>query len=100
MRAKTSITGAGKRAAGKPRAGAATDDGEVVLCGEFGDARNVFGGIGENDEVRTAFLDGAVVFIKEKILGPVKNGNRAEEFFEFGKEAGVHKARDQAHLEL
>src|SRR5216684_7434764 len=45
MRAKTSITGAGKRAAGKPRAGAATDDGDVVLCGELCDARNVFGGI-------------------------------------------------------
>jgi len=87
MRAKTSITGAGKRAAGKPRAGAATDDGDVVLCGELCDSRNVFGGNGENDEVRTAFFDGAVVLIKKKVLGPVKNGRRAEEFFEFANEA-------------
>src|SRR5947208_9890997 len=72
--------GACERAAGKSRAGAATDDGEVVLCGEFGDARNVFGGMGKNDEVWTAFFDGAVVLIKKKILRPVKNGRRAEEF--------------------
>ena len=42
---------------------------------------------GENDEVRTAFFDGAVVLIKKKVLGPVKNGRRAEEFFEFANEA-------------
>ena len=64
-RAKTSITGAGKRDAGNPRAGAATDDGDVILCGELCDARNVFGGIGEDDEVRTTFFDGAVVLIKK-----------------------------------
>ncbi len=55
--------GAGERAAGKSRAGAAADDGEVVLYGEFYDAGNVFGGIRKNDEVRTAFFDGAVVLI-------------------------------------
>jgi len=66
--------GACERAAGKSRAGAATDDGDVILCRELCDARNVFGGMGENDEVRTAFFDGAVVLIKKKILGPVKNG--------------------------
>ena len=65
--------GAGERAAGKPRAGASADDGDVILCGELCDARNVVGGIGENDEVWTAFFDGAVVLIKKKILGPVKN---------------------------
>jgi len=54
---------------------------------------NVFGGIGENDDVRTAFFDGAVVLIKRKVLGPVKNGRRAEEFFEFANEAGVHRAQ-------
>jgi hypothetical protein len=82
-----------ERAAGKPRAGAATDDGDVVVCGELYDAQNVFGGLGENDEVWTSFLDGAVVFIKEKILGPVKNGRGAEEFFEFANEARVHRAQ-------
>jgi hypothetical protein len=71
-----------------------------VLRSELGDARNVFGGGWKNDEVRTAFFDGTVVLIKKEILGPVKNGSRAEEFFEFANEAGVHKARDQAHLEL
>ena len=85
--------GAGKRAAEKPCVGAATDDGDVVFCGELCDARNVFGGIGKNDEVRTAFFDGAVVLIKEKILGPVKNGRGAEEFFEFANEARVHRAQ-------
>ena len=85
--------GAGKRSAGKPRAGAATDDGDVILCGELYDARNIFGGIGKNDEVRTAFFDGAVVLIKKQILGPVKNGRGAEEFFEFANEARVHWAQ-------
>ena len=85
--------GACERAAGKSRAGAATDDGEVVLCGEFGDARNVFGGMGKIDEVWTAFFDGAVVPIKKKILRPVKNGRRAEEFFEFANEAGGHRVQ-------
>jgi hypothetical protein len=85
--------GAGERAAGKPRAGAAPDHGDVVLCGELYDARNVFGGIGKNDEVRTAFFDGAVVLIEKKILGPVKNGRGAEKFFEFANEARVHRAQ-------
>jgi len=57
--------GAGKRAAEKPCVGATTDDGDVVFCGELCDARNVFGGIGEDDEVRTTFFDGAVVLIKK-----------------------------------
>ena len=85
--------GACERAAGKPRAGAATDDGDVILCGELCDARNVFCGMGKNDEVRAAFFDGAVVLIKKKILGPVKNGRGAEEFFEFANEARVHRAQ-------
>jgi len=85
--------GACERAAGKSRAGAATDDGDVILCGELCDARNVFGGMGKNDEVRAAFFDGAVVLIKKKILGPVKNGRGAEEFFEFANEARVHRAQ-------
>ena len=54
---------------------------------------NVFGGIGENDEVWTAFFDGAVVLIKKKILGPVKNGRGAEEFLEFANEARIHRAQ-------
>ena len=84
---------AGERAAGKAGAGAAADDREMLYRGKFDDARNVFGGIGKNDEVWTALLDGAVVFIKKKILGPVKNGSGAEELFEFANEAGVHRAR-------
>ena len=86
-------TGAGERAAGKPRAGAATDDGDVILCGELCDARNIFGGIGKKDKVRTALFDGAVVLIKKKILGPVKNRRGAEESFEFANEARVHRAQ-------
>jgi len=61
--------GAGERAAGKPRAGAAADDWDVILCSELCDARNVVGGIGENDEVWTAFFDGAVVLIKKRSSG-------------------------------
>jgi hypothetical protein len=92
--------GAGERAAGKSRAGAATDDGEMVLCGEFDDARDLFRCCRENDDVGAAFFVRAVVLVKKKILGPVKNGRRAEKFLEFANEARVHRARNRAHLAL
>jgi hypothetical protein len=92
--------GAGERAAGKSRAGAAANDGEMVLCGEFDDARDMIRCCWKNDDVGTAFFNGAVVLEKKKILGPVKNGRRAEKFLEFANEARVHRARDWAHLAL
>ena len=85
--------GAGKRAAGKSRASAAAYDGDVVACSESDDARDLLAGIGKNDEIRTPLHDGAVVFIKKKILRPVKDGRRAEEFFEFANKARVHGAQ-------
>src|SRR5438132_1498667 len=83
----------GKRAAGKSRASAAAYDGDVVACSESDDARDLLAGIGKNDEIRTPLHDGAVVFIKKKILRPVKDGRRAEEFFEFANKARVHGAQ-------
>src|SRR5207244_1180757 len=85
--------GAGKRAAGNSRASAAAYDGDVVACSESDDARDLLAGIGKNDEIRTPLHDGAVVFIKKKILRPVKDGRRAEEFFEFANKARVHGAQ-------
>ena len=70
--------GAGERPSGKPGASAATEDGNVVLVCEaddFGD----FGSAGrEDDEVGTAFFDGAVVFVEDEVFGAGEDGILAE----------------------
>lgn len=85
-------TGASQCAAGESGAGTTPDNGNVELGGDFDDARNVLCGSRKDDEVRAAFFDGAVVFVEEKIFRPGKNGERAEEFFEFANEAREHRA--------
>jgi hypothetical protein len=69
-----------------------------MLRGELDDARDLFGRGGKNDDIGAAFFDGAVVFVKQEIFRPRKNGRRAEKFFQFANEARVHRARAVAHL--
>jgi hypothetical protein len=84
---------ASERAARKAGARATTDDGDVVLRRQFDDLRNFPRRCREYDDIRTAFFDGAVVFVEENFLRLKKNGARAEKFFKIAKKASMHKER-------
>ena len=74
--------GAGERATGKAGAGAAAEDGNVVSVGEADDFGDFGCGGGEDDQVGTAFFDGAVVFVENEVFGAGEDGLLAEEFLQ------------------
>ena len=83
---------AGERPAGESSACAATDDGDVVLCGEFDNPGDLLSRLRKNDGVGTRFFNGAIVFVEKKIFGDRKYSVTAEKIFEFADERGVHNA--------
>ena len=67
--------GARKRAAGEAGAGAPSYDGKIVTGGQFDELGNFGSGFGEYDQIGAAFVDGAVVFVKEQIFGAGKDAS-------------------------
>ena len=59
--------------------------GTLVLRRELDDARDVFRGVGENDQVRTRFFDRAVVLVEDEILELVEDIRRAEQGVQFAE---------------
>jgi len=74
--------GTGERTAGEAGAGAATEDGHVVLGGEADNLGDFGGGAREGDEVGAPFFDGAVVFVEDEVFGTGEYGVFAEKFLQ------------------
>jgi len=55
---------AGERAAGKSGAGATTDDGCVIFCGDFDYIRDVLGSCRENNSGGESFFNRAIILIE------------------------------------
>ena len=89
--------GAGKRATGEAGAGAAAEDGDVVLRGEADNLGDFGGRRGEDDDVGTAFFDGAVVLVEADVFGEGENGGIAEEFLEGAGEVAERILWDGGH---
>jgi hypothetical protein len=73
---------AGERAAGEPRTSAATDDWDLMAIGNLDEGNNVRDRAREYNTGGTRDFDRAVVFIKEKVLGTMKDAVRAEKGFQ------------------
>ena len=70
--------GAGERAAREAGAGAAAEDGDVVLIGQADDLGDFGSRRREDDEIGAAFFDGAVVFVEDEVFGEREDGGFAE----------------------
>ena len=86
-------TDARERSARKAGAGAAADDGDVVLHREFDDLRDLLRGGGKDDDVRATFFDRPIVLVEQDVFRLKQNGGRTEKLFEIAKKASVHSER-------
>ena len=77
----------GERAAGKAGACAAANNGDVVLCGELYDLRDLSRGGREDNDIRAPFFNRAVVLVEKNILRLKEDGGRAEKLFQFANES-------------
>jgi hypothetical protein len=89
---------AGQRAARKAGARTPTNERNIKLSGKAGDARDFFGRSRKNHAIRTALLDGAIVFVEEQLLRPAENSPVAEQAIEFADEARVHEEQVEGKL--
>src|SRR5262249_1039423 len=93
--------GAGNRAAAQARARAAADDGDLVLAGDLDDRHHVLGRARKHYHLRTGFVDTAVVFVQQQVLGPLQISARAEQIREFFPGLGrQHQSRDSTSLSI
>lgn len=83
-----------ERAAGKARARAASNDGHVVMIGNFDDADDIGGIARKNDAVGTRDFHGAVVFIEKQIFGTDQDVFASEKMLEVGNESLIHGRLD------
>ena len=74
-----------ERAARETCSRAAADNGHVVFRCELDDARDVFRGVREYDQVRARFFDRAVVLVEDEILDLMEDIRRAEQGIQFAE---------------
>ena len=82
--------GARQSAAGKSRAGAAPDNGNVVLRGQTNYQRDLFGCGRKNHRAGTALFNRAVILVKKQILGAIQNSSRFQNAFQAANNLLVH----------